>query len=44
MKKHPDIRMEQLVNLMLCRGDMSRSEARQVGEQLVMCFFVFFRF
>ena len=30
MKKYPDIRMEQLVTLMLCRGDMSRSEARQV--------------
>ena len=30
VKKHPDIRMEQLINLMLCRGDMSRSEARQV--------------
>lgn len=30
VKKHPSIRMEQLVNLMLCRGDMSRSEARQM--------------
>ncbi|KAK3576091.1 hypothetical protein CHS0354_032215 [Potamilus streckersoni] len=30
VKKHPDIRMEQLISLMLCRGDMSRSDARQM--------------
>lgn len=40
MKKCPDIRLEQMVNLLLCRGDMSRSEARQmildtVGEEEV---------
>ncbi|KAH3748666.1 exocyst complex component 3-like isoform X2 [Dreissena polymorpha] len=38
MKKFPDIRLEQMINLLLCRGDMSRSEARQmiidtVGEE-----------
>lgn len=41
MKKHTDIRLEQMINLLLCRGDMSRSEARQmvldtVGEEEAM--------
>lgn len=42
IKNHPDIRMEQLINLLLCRGDMSRSEARQMvqdtmgGEEKLM--------
>ena len=30
-QKYPDIRMEQLINLILCRGDTSRSDAKQVG-------------
>ena len=30
VKKHPDIRLEQLINFLLCRGDVSRSEARQI--------------
>ncbi|KAK7091651.1 exocyst complex component 3-like [Littorina saxatilis] len=30
-QKYPDIRMEQLVNLILCRGDTSRSDARQLA-------------
>ncbi|KAL5013230.1 hypothetical protein ScPMuIL_007500 [Solemya velum] len=30
VKRHPDVRVEQLINLLLCRGDMSRSEARQM--------------
>ncbi|XP_012937446.1 exocyst complex component 3 [Aplysia californica] len=30
-KSYPDIRMEQLVNLILCRGDISRSDARQLA-------------
>jgi hypothetical protein len=38
MKRFQDIRLEQMINLLLCRGDMSRSEARQmvldtVGEE-----------
>ncbi|XP_052762929.1 exocyst complex component 3-like [Mya arenaria] len=38
MKRFPDIRLDQMINLLLCRGDMSRSEARQmvietVGEE-----------
>ena len=38
MKKFNGIRLEQMINLLLCRGDMSRSEARQmildtVGEE-----------
>jgi len=38
MKKFPDLRLDQMINLLLCRGDMSRSEARQmvldtVGEE-----------
>lgn len=41
MKKCTDIRLEQMINLLLCRGDMSRSEARQmvldtVGEEEAM--------
>ncbi|KAK3088320.1 hypothetical protein FSP39_017467 [Pinctada imbricata] len=30
IKKHPDIRVEQLINLLMCRGDMSRAEAKQM--------------
>ncbi|GFR70498.1 exocyst complex component 3, partial [Elysia marginata] len=30
-QKYPDIRMEQLVNFILCRGDISRSDARQLA-------------
>jgi len=30
-KKYPDIRMEQLVNLILCRGDIGRSDAKQLA-------------
>lgn len=30
MKKFPDFRLEQMINLLLCRGDISRSEARQM--------------
>ncbi|KAH9513686.1 Exocyst complex component 3 [Bulinus truncatus] len=30
-KKYPDIRLEQLINLILCRGDISRSDARQLA-------------
>lgn len=38
MKRFPDINLNQMINLLLCRGDMSRSEARQmildtVGEE-----------
>lgn len=29
-QKYPDIRMEQLINLILCRGDISRADAKQV--------------
>lgn len=41
MKKFNGIRLEQMINLLLCRGDMSRSEARQmildtVGEEEAM--------
>lgn len=41
MKKFPDIRLDQMINLLLCRGDLSRSEARQmildtVGEEEAM--------
>ncbi|PVD32690.1 hypothetical protein C0Q70_08135 [Pomacea canaliculata] len=28
-QKYPDIRMEQLINLILCRGDISRADAKQ---------------
>lgn len=28
--KYPDMRPEQLVNLLMCRGDLSRADARQV--------------
>ncbi|KAK7487302.1 hypothetical protein BaRGS_00021391 [Batillaria attramentaria] len=31
-QKYPDIRMEQLVNLILCRGDTSRSDAKQLAQ------------
>lgn len=31
-QKYPDIRMEQLINLILCRGDMSRSDAKQLAQ------------
>ncbi|XP_071106920.1 exocyst complex component 3-like [Haliotis cracherodii] len=31
VKKNPDIRLEQLINLILCRGDMNKSEARQMA-------------
>ncbi|KAK0053902.1 exocyst complex component 3 [Biomphalaria pfeifferi] len=34
-KKYPDIRLEQLVNLILCRGDISRSDARQLAVDTV---------
>ncbi|CAL1537794.1 unnamed protein product [Lymnaea stagnalis] len=30
-QKYPDIRLEQLINLILCRGDISRSDARQLA-------------
>lgn len=30
-KKYPDIRQEQLVNLIMCRGDITRSDARQLA-------------
>jgi hypothetical protein len=30
-KSYPDIRSDQLVNLILCRGDISRSDARQLA-------------
>ncbi|KAK3774856.1 hypothetical protein RRG08_008405 [Elysia crispata] len=30
-QKYPDIRMEQLVNFILCRGDISRSDAKQLA-------------
>lgn len=38
MKRFTGIRLEQMINLLLCRGDLSRSEARQmildtVGEE-----------
>ncbi|KAL4218451.1 Exocyst complex component 3 [Mactra antiquata] len=34
MRKCPDIRFEQMVNLLLCRGDMNRAEARSIiGEE-----------
>ncbi|XP_052694920.1 exocyst complex component 3-like [Crassostrea angulata] len=28
--KYPDMRPEQLVNLLMCRGDLSRADARQI--------------
>ncbi|KAL8558497.1 hypothetical protein ACOMHN_059238 [Nucella lapillus] len=31
-QKYPDIRMEQLINLILCRGDTSRSDAKQLAQ------------
>ncbi|XP_041361118.1 exocyst complex component 3-like [Gigantopelta aegis] len=31
VKKYPDIRLEQLINLILCRGDMNRADARQLA-------------
>lgn len=31
-QKYPDIQMEQLVNLILCRGDTSRSDAKQLAQ------------
>ena len=35
-QKYPDIRMEQLINLILCRGDTSRSDAKQVGSRSLL--------
>ena len=40
--KYPDIRMEQLVNLILCRGDISRSDARQVSSRPYSCICTFY--
>lgn len=36
-QKYPDIRMEQLINVILCRGDTSRSDAKQVSCLGVYC-------
>ena len=32
MTKYPDMKPEQLVNLLMCRGDLSRADARQVPD------------
>lgn len=35
LKKYPDIQMEQLISLLVLRGDMNRSEARQVIQDII---------
>lgn len=34
-QKYPDIRLEQLINIILCRGDMSRSDAKQLAQDVL---------
>jgi len=39
VNEYPDVKIDQLVNVLLTRGDVSRGEARQVN--LLGCVFTF---